>query len=76
MRNKYEKANQNINCELNNQKSRLAHNQTELAKLIEAMDKLREDIKKCDMTIAQLNADTFLRNIYILQELMIFHNTN
>lgn len=59
VRNKYEKANQNINCELNNQKSRLAHNQTELAKLIEAMDKLREDIKKCDMTIAQLNADTF-----------------
>lgn len=59
VRNKYEKDNQNINCELNNQKSRLAHNQTELAKLIEAMDKLREDIKKCDMTIAQLNADTF-----------------
>ena len=59
VRNKYEKANQNINCELNNQKSRLGHNQKELAKLIEAIDKLHEDIKKCDKTIAQLNADTF-----------------
>lgn len=59
VRNKYEKANQNINCELNNIKSRLGHNKTELAKLIEAMDKLHEDIKKCDMTIAQLNTDTF-----------------
>lgn len=59
VRNKYEKANQNINYELNNQKSRLDHNQKELAKLIEAIDKMHEDIKKCDKTIAQLNADTF-----------------
>ena len=59
VRNKYENANQNIICELNNQKSRLVHNQKELAKLLEAMDKLYEDIKKSDKTIAQLNADTF-----------------
>ena len=59
VRNKYKNANQNINCELNNIKSRLDHNKTELAKLIEAIDKLHEDIKKCDKTIAQLNADTF-----------------
>lgn len=59
VRNKYKNANQNINCELNNIKSRLDHNKTELAKLIEAIDKLHEDIKKCDKTIAQLNTDTF-----------------
>lgn len=59
VRNKYKNANQNINCELNNIKSRLGHNKTELAKLIGAIDKLYDDIKKCDKTIAQLNADTF-----------------
>ena len=59
VRNKYKNANQNINCELNNIKSRLGHNKTDLAKLIGAIDKLYDDIKKCDKTIAQLNADTF-----------------
>lgn len=59
VRNKYKNANQNINCELNNIKSRLGHNKTELAKQIESIDKLHEDITKCDKTIAQLNADTF-----------------
>lgn len=59
VRNKYKNANQNIKCELNNIKSRLGHNKTDLAKLIGAIDKLYDDIKKCDKTIAQLNADTF-----------------
>lgn len=59
VRNKYENANQDIICDLNNQKSRLGHNKKELDSLIEAKCKLYEDITKCDKTIAQLNADTF-----------------